>query len=249
MVAQVAGDVERTRTPISTHDPCMCSQTKVPWSHSDLSVVGPIQGTSCPIMVDSYSKWSRLVRLKSAATGTIINSLCGVFTAHGMPTVIVSRNVVQFSSSSTPFESTFHGLNISVLHSPPNLNCLDDQPVKNMRRQLLVSQGRVAGEESLNSWQLMYRTTSHVGVQIWVRHRKHRRSRYTSVSSEPEPDATQIYLDACDLSPQWNLETPKIQCSNRSDIYFWRLRRPRKWLKAHSKLKGMDKQLSLEGVG
>ncbi|KAM3178512.1 hypothetical protein ACTXT7_002392 [Hymenolepis weldensis] len=158
----------------------------------DLSVAGPTQGTSRPVMMESYLERLKVVPLKPVASGTIINSLC---------------------------EDTFHGLHISVLHSPPNLNCLDEQPVKNMKRQLLVSERKETGEGSLHSRQLKYQTMFHGGVQIWVRHGKYQRSQYVSVSSEVETDATEISLDACDLSPPWNLETPKTQCNNFSDIY------------------------------
>ncbi|KAM3181732.1 hypothetical protein ACTXT7_013784 [Hymenolepis weldensis] len=63
--------------------------------------------------------------IKSVTTDTIIDSLCQVFPNNGVAKVIVSRNATQFFS--TRFEDFCRGLNISLLHSPPNLNGLDEQ--------------------------------------------------------------------------------------------------------------------------
>ncbi|VUZ45767.1 unnamed protein product, partial [Hymenolepis diminuta] len=72
----------------------------------------------------------------------------------------------------------FRGLIISHSHFPLNFNGLDEQLVESVKRQLLVSQGEETVIEILNSLQFRYGTTSHVGVQIWVRYRKHLCSRY-----------------------------------------------------------------------
>lgn len=92
-------------------------------------------GISYLILVDKYSKWSKVILLKLAATVTIFNSLRQVFATHEIPKVIVPRNFAQFSS--IRFEGFYCGLNITLLHSPFNLICLDELLVK---RQLLVSQ-------------------------------------------------------------------------------------------------------------
>ncbi|KAM3184401.1 hypothetical protein ACTXT7_008430 [Hymenolepis weldensis] len=70
-------------------------------------------------------------------------------------------------------------LNISLSHSPPNFNGQDQQLVDNVRRQLLVSQGEEAVDEVLNTLHFRYRTTLHVGVQIWKTQRNHRPDRYS----------------------------------------------------------------------
>ncbi|KAM3182049.1 hypothetical protein ACTXT7_013188 [Hymenolepis weldensis] len=58
-------------------------------------------------------------------------------------------------------------LNISLYHYPPDPNGLDEQLVDNVKRQLLMSQGKETVDEIPNPLQSRYRTTPHVGVQIW----------------------------------------------------------------------------------
>ncbi|VUZ49222.1 unnamed protein product [Hymenolepis diminuta] len=119
-------------TVISCHRDLVCTQTKTPWSHIDLSFAGLIQRTSYLILVDSNSKWPEIMTIKSATIGTIINSLRQLFANQGVPIVFVSRNVIQFSS--TRFEDFFHGPNVSLLHSSLNINCLDEKLVDNVKR-------------------------------------------------------------------------------------------------------------------
>ncbi|VUZ53301.1 unnamed protein product [Hymenolepis diminuta] len=76
--------------------------------------------------------------VKSVTTVTVINSLRLLFATHGIPIIIVSRNVIQFSS--TRFTDLCCGLNISHSHFPPNLNGLDEKFVGTMKMQLLLSQ-------------------------------------------------------------------------------------------------------------
>ncbi|KAM3183362.1 hypothetical protein ACTXT7_010491 [Hymenolepis weldensis] len=85
----------------------------------------------------NVSEWPELILIKSVATGNVINSLRQVFANQDIPKVKLSSNVTQFSFSQ--FEDICPGLNISFLPSPPKLNDLDESPVNNVERQLLVS--------------------------------------------------------------------------------------------------------------
>lgn len=62
-------------------------------------------------------------------------------------------------------------------------------------------------EEILSSSQVRYRMTPHVGVQINMRHRKHIRSLYVTVSSKAVTDPTVIYLDIRCLPLPWDSRT------------------------------------------
>lgn len=104
----------------------------------EFSLVGPIRRISYLIMTDSYSKCFEIIPIKSAKIGTVINSLCQIFANKGMPKVVESINITQFSS--TRFEDFCCCLNISLLHSPPILNGLGEQLIDNVKRQLLMSQ-------------------------------------------------------------------------------------------------------------
>ncbi|KAM3184855.1 hypothetical protein ACTXT7_007534 [Hymenolepis weldensis] len=68
VVAQNAGEAA-----LSCHQDLICSQTKAPCFHTDLSFARPIQRTSYLILVDSYSKWPEVIPIKSAKNGAITN--------------------------------------------------------------------------------------------------------------------------------------------------------------------------------
>ncbi|VUZ57757.1 unnamed protein product [Hymenolepis diminuta] len=102
--------------------------------------------------------YSCLIRIQRALR------LRQLFANQGIPKVIVSRYVTQFTSSR--FEDICRDLNISLLHSPSNLNGQDEQLVDNMKRKLLVSQGEEIVKETLNSIQFRHRMASYVGAQI-----------------------------------------------------------------------------------
>ncbi|VUZ47375.1 unnamed protein product [Hymenolepis diminuta] len=93
-----------------------------------------------------------------------------------------------------------------VLHSLPNLNSLDKQLVDNVR----------------------CRTMPHIGVQIWVSHRKNLRSRYTALTSNPKANPTDIYPNACYLFFPWNPTTLETQHDYQPDRFSGHFRRPRK---------------------
>ncbi|VDL59852.1 unnamed protein product [Hymenolepis diminuta] len=103
-----------------------------------------------------------VIPIESAASSTIIN-----------------KNVIRFPSGL--FGDLCRGLNITLLHSPPNLNGLDEQLVDIVNRQLLV----------LGTGRRL----------ILVRHCKYLRSRYATVSSEPKTDPAVIDLNAYYFHP------------------------------------------------
>lgn len=76
----------------------------------------------------------------------------------------VLRDINKFSSAQ--FKHFCRGLDISLLLSPTNLNCLDEQIVANLKRRLLVSPGEAIVEENLNALIFRNQTTSHGGFQI-----------------------------------------------------------------------------------
>ncbi|VUZ39063.1 unnamed protein product [Hymenolepis diminuta] len=84
-----------------------------------ISFAVPIQGIPYLILVDPYSNWPEVIRIKSA---TVINTLRQVFISDRIPKIIVFRNVTQFSS--TRFKNFFRGLNTFLIHSPSNSNGL-----------------------------------------------------------------------------------------------------------------------------
>ncbi|VUZ53396.1 unnamed protein product, partial [Hymenolepis diminuta] len=146
--------------------------TKVSWSHFDLNHAKPIRDISYLILIDSYSKWPKIVHVMSATTGIIINNLRVVF--------MICRKLLCSQRSPLLYLRTFfQDFNTSYSHFPPIFSGLDMQLVDNVKRQLLVLQEEDIAEEIPNSLQLRYQMTSHVGIQISVRYRKNLHSRHT----------------------------------------------------------------------
>ncbi|VUZ50772.1 unnamed protein product, partial [Hymenolepis diminuta] len=56
VVTRNAGEVKQTTALVSSKNLLMCSQTRVPLCHIDLSLVGPIQGTSHLIFLMSQGE-------------------------------------------------------------------------------------------------------------------------------------------------------------------------------------------------
>ncbi|KAM3181692.1 hypothetical protein ACTXT7_013872, partial [Hymenolepis weldensis] len=105
-------------------------------------------------------------QVQSAITDTAMNSLRQAFADQGVPKVIASRKLTQYSS--TRFEYFCRGLISPFLRSPPNLNDLDDR----VKRQLFILRGEGTVEEILNYLHFRYWTKNHVGVQIRAPHLK-----------------------------------------------------------------------------
>ncbi|KAM3181166.1 hypothetical protein ACTXT7_014896 [Hymenolepis weldensis] len=97
------------------HQDLICSQTKVPWLHIDLSLVEPIQGISYLILINSLLKRPEVILNKFTTTDSVSKNLRQVFANQGVPKSVVPRNVIQLSF--TLLENFFRDLNISLLLS------------------------------------------------------------------------------------------------------------------------------------
>ncbi|KAM3180889.1 hypothetical protein ACTXT7_015427 [Hymenolepis weldensis] len=138
-------------------------------------------------------------------------------------------------------------LNISLLHSPPNLNGLDEQLVGKGERQIIVSQEETV-EEIINPLKFGDPPKPHFDVQIRVLHCKILRSQYVILTFKPKMNLTEIYLDTCNLPPPWNPEIPEVRQNHRSDRYCGRFGRHRKFFNVGPTLKLTNKQLWPGGV-
>ncbi|VUZ50289.1 unnamed protein product [Hymenolepis diminuta] len=207
-----------SKNPIGSQTNAPCSLLTLIYLFLTPSHLPPIQSNS----IDSYFRWPDVISFKSATTATTttitttINSLRQVeFVSQGVPKVIVSTSVTHFSSTS--FQDFCHYLTISLPHSPPYLNGLDNRLAENVKRQLPLSYLPVrlsaclpaclpaclslllveTVEEIFHSLQFRYRTTHQIRLQMWMPYRKHPPSRYPVLTSKPKKGPIEIYLDAC----------------------------------------------------
>lgn len=134
-----------------------------------------------------------------------VNSLCQVFTTHRIPKMIISRSVTLFAL--TWFEDFCRSLNISLLRSSLYLSGQDEQLTVWKGNFLCHMEKRV--EDILNSSQLRYRMTPHIGVIIWLRYRRNFLSRYAAFTFKSKTDPTESYLDRGYFLPPWNSEIPQ----------------------------------------
>ena len=70
-----------------------------PWERLHMDHAGPLNGDTFLIVVDSYSKWVEVEKVRSTDARTTIRVLRKLFATHGVPKVIVSDNGPGFASA------------------------------------------------------------------------------------------------------------------------------------------------------
>ncbi|XP_064465546.1 uncharacterized protein K02A2.6-like [Ornithodoros turicata] len=69
-----------------------------PWHTLHIDFAGPMDGWSYLIIVDAFSKWLEVRRLRTTTSGNIIHELRNVFATFGIPRVLFSDNAPNFVS-------------------------------------------------------------------------------------------------------------------------------------------------------
>nr|XP_053616105.1 uncharacterized protein K02A2.6-like [Plodia interpunctella] len=69
-----------------------------PWSRLHIDYVGPFQGKTFLILIDSFSKWPEVKIVVDMSSSTLIKILREIFAAQGLPDTIVSDNGRSFTS-------------------------------------------------------------------------------------------------------------------------------------------------------
>ena len=70
-----------------------------PWERLHIDHAGPLNGDTFLIIVDSYSKWVEVEKVKSTDAQTTVRVLRKLFSTHGVPRIIVSDNGSGFASA------------------------------------------------------------------------------------------------------------------------------------------------------
>ncbi|KAM3178366.1 hypothetical protein ACTXT7_002703 [Hymenolepis weldensis] len=154
--------IKQTAALIPPQDLLMCSHIKVPWSHVDFSLAGPLLGVSYLNSVDSFSRRLEFISVRSAIK---ISSLRQVFAIHGSPKFFSAR-----------FEDVCCNPSIVLLHAPSSINGLDEQLVDNLKGNFSHHKVKKIGKDSL--FFTRYRTTHQIDVKIWMPRDKNLRSQY-----------------------------------------------------------------------
>ena len=111
-----------------------------PWDRVHADFAGPIDGTSFLIVVDAYSRWPEIVRMKTLSSTATIRAMDEMFARYGNPEVLVTDNGTQFTADGFRKFVTQRGIN-HVFTPPfhPQSNCQAERFVDNFKRSFRKS--------------------------------------------------------------------------------------------------------------
>ena len=72
---------------------------ELPWSRIHIDYAGPYKGEMFLVVMDAYSNWLEVHRMKSMTSTATIEKLREMFATHGLPATLVSDNGSNFTSS------------------------------------------------------------------------------------------------------------------------------------------------------
>ena len=133
----------------------------LPWSRIHIDYVGPYKGEMFLVVVDAYSKWLEVHRMKSITSTATIERLREMFATHGLPATLVSDNGSNFTSSEFQGFMKKNGIkHIKVAPYHPASNGLAERAVRIFKEGYeKMEDGSV--QTKLSRFLLSYRTTPH----------------------------------------------------------------------------------------
>lgn len=134
-----------------------------PWSRLHMDFLGPIQGKTFFVMVDSTSKWLEIYEMKSTNAAAVIKVLRTTFARFGLPTEIVSDQGPPFTSSELRAFLDNNGIRqtFSPVYHPAS-NGAAENAVKLCKRAIKKAlRDKLDLDTALQSFLLVYRNTVH----------------------------------------------------------------------------------------
>ena len=133
----------------------------LPWSKIHIDYAGPYKGEMFLVVVDAYSKWLEVHRMKSITSTAKIEKLREMFATHGLPATLVSDNGSNFTSSEFQEFMKKNGIkHIKVAPYHPASNGLAERAVRIFKEGYeKMEDGSV--QTKLSRFLLSYRTTPH----------------------------------------------------------------------------------------
>ena len=109
-----------------------------PWSRLHLDFAGPFMGHMFLIVIDAYSKWLEVCVMSTTTSTAIISALRSVFARFGLPSIIVSDNARNFTSSEFEQFLSVNGVK-HMVSSPyhPSSNGLAERAVQSFKNSML----------------------------------------------------------------------------------------------------------------
>lgn len=140
-------------------------KTAGPWQRVHIDFAGPVEGDHFLVVVDSFSKWPEIIRMRTISATATIAALRGLFARLGMPTLLVSDNGRQFSSAEFAEFCVNNGIvHLTTAPYHPQSNGQAERFVDTFKRSVKkIREGRTGLDEALDTFLLTYRSTpSHV---------------------------------------------------------------------------------------
>ena len=133
----------------------------LPWSRIHIDYTGPYKGEMFLVVLDAYSKWLEVHRMKSITSTATIEKLREMFATHGLPATVVSDNGSNFTISEFQEFMKKNGIkHIKVAPYHPASNGLAERAVRIFKEGYeKMEDGSV--QTKLSRFLLSYRTTPH----------------------------------------------------------------------------------------
>ena len=132
----------------------------LPWSRIHIDYAGPYKGEMFLVVMDAYSKWLEVHRMKSIMPTATIEKLREMFATHGLPATLVSNNGSNFTSSEFQFTKRNGIKHIKVAPYHPASNGLAERAVQIFKEGYEKMEGGSV-QTKLSRFLLSYRTTPH----------------------------------------------------------------------------------------
>ena len=142
------------KAPLITYKPW--PKTDQPWSRIPVDFAGPMEDIYNLIVVDSCTKWPKILRCKRPTTGVAITFFHELFARFGVVDCLVSDNGTQFTSSDLKvFCDTFQIKHITTPLYHPRSNRLAERFVDTLKRSLKKASG-TPSEKALQEFLQVY---------------------------------------------------------------------------------------------
>jgi hypothetical protein len=140
---------------------CSWNVPSEPWSRVHLDFAGPFEGFMWLLIIDAYTKWLEVVRMKSTTAAATCGKLREVFARYGVPRTLVSDNGPQWISEEFKQFCTSNSIT-QVLSTPyhPKTNGLAERAVRTFKERMSATKSTTADLHTrLQKFLLSYRNT------------------------------------------------------------------------------------------
>ena len=134
-VVKKCPECARDTTP--NQEPLMSTALpQYPWQRVGTDLF-TLDGANYLIMVDYFSRYLEVIKLKTTTSQSVITAMKSIFTRYGIPEVVVSDNGPQFSSSEfTAFSTSYNFSHITSSPHHPRSNGMAERAVKTAKSLL-----------------------------------------------------------------------------------------------------------------